>query len=366
MDPSALQTLWFALIAVLWIGYFVLDGFDLGVGMLLPIIGKDDLRRRVMINSIATVWDGNEVWLLVAGGATFAAFPLWYATMFSGYYLALFLVLFGLILRGVAFEYRGKRDSVVWRKRWDWAIVVGSALPALLFGVAFGNVVSGSPIAPLEGTPAGTDFATNAGALNYTGNLLNLLNPFSLLMGLMTLTVFMAHGAIYLRLKTYGEVRDAAKGAALKIGVVAAVIAVVTLLWYQAYSDRVALTLPLALIAAVCWLAALGMTMKGRDGWAFIFSSATILFAVTTLFVGLFPNVMLSSTDAAYNLTVINSSSQQYTLTVMTIVALIMTPIVLIYQGWTFWVFRKRISTSMIPPQPESGRADDRFAGAAS
>ena len=147
------------------------------------------------------------------------------------YYLALFLVLFGLILRGVAFEYRGKRDSVVWRKRWDWAIVVGSALPALLFGVAFGNVVSGSPIAPLEGTPAGTDFATNAGALNYTGNLLNLLNPFSLLMGLMTLTVFMAHGAIYLRLKTYGEVRDAAKGAALKIGVVAAVIAVVTLLW---------------------------------------------------------------------------------------------------------------------------------------
>ena len=149
-----LQTVWFALIAVLWIGYFVLDGFDLGVGMLLPVIGKDDLRRRVMINSIATVWDGNEVWLLVAGGATFAAFPLWYATMFSGYYLALFLVLLGLIMRGVAFEYRGKRDSATWRKRWDWAIVVGSALPALLFGVAFGNVVGGSPIEPVAGHPA--------------------------------------------------------------------------------------------------------------------------------------------------------------------------------------------------------------------
>ena len=359
-----LTTIWFILIAVLWIGYFVLDGFDLGVGMLLPVIGKDDLRRRVMINSIATVWDGNEVWLLVAGGATFAAFPLWYATMFSGYYLALFLVLVGLILRGVAFEYRGKRDSVTWRKRWDMAIVVGSTLPALLFGVAFGNVVSGSQIEPLAGTPAGTDFAVDGGALNYTGNLFNLLNPFSLLMGLMTLTVFMAHGAIYLRLKTYGEVRDAAKGVAIKVGLVAAVIAVASLLWYQAYSERVAFTLPLALLAAVAWLAALGMVLKGRDGWAFIFSSTTILLAVTTLFVGLFPNVMVSSVDPLFNLTVDNAASQQYTLTVMTIVAVIMTPIVLIYQGWTFWVFRKRISTSMIPPQPESGRADDRFAGA--
>ncbi len=213
--------------------------------------------------------------------------------------------------------------------------------------------------------PAGTDFAADAGAINYTGTLFNLLNPFSLLMGLMTLTVFMAHGAIYLRLKTSGEVRDAAKGVAIKVGLVAAVIAVAALLWYQAYSERVAFTLPLALIAAVCWLAALGMVLKGRDGWAFLFSSATILFAVTTLFVGLFPNVMVSSVDPLYNLTVDNASSQSYTLTVMTIVAVIMTPIVLIYQGWTFWVFRKRISTSMIPPQPETGRADDRFAGAA-
>jgi cytochrome bd ubiquinol oxidase subunit II len=357
-----LQTVWFVLIAVLWIGYFVLDGFDLGVGMLLPVIGKDDLSRRVMINSISTVWDGNEVWLLVAGGATFAAFPLWYATMFSGYYLALFLVLIGLILRGVAFEYRGKRDSATWRKRWDWCIVVGSALPALLFGVAFGNVVGGSPIEPY----ANSTQPDLAGQLNYSGTLFDLLNPFSLLMGVMTLTVFMAHGAIFLSLKTAGEVREAARKTALRIGLVAAVAAVAALLWYTfGYSGNMALTLVLSLVAAVCWLAALGLTMKGRDGWAFTFSSATILFAVTTLFVGLFPNVMVSSIDPAYNLTVTNASSQSYTLTVMTIVAVIMTPIVLVYQGWTYWVFRKRISTSMIPPQPEAGRADDRFASAA-
>ncbi|MHB1066103.1 MAG: cytochrome d ubiquinol oxidase subunit II [Candidatus Nanopelagicales bacterium] len=354
-----LQTVWFVLVAVLWIGYFVLDGFDLGVGMLIPVIGKDDVRRRVMINTIATVWDGNEVWLIVAGGATFAAFPLWYATMFSGFYLALFLVLVGLILRGVAFEYRGKRDSVRWRANWDKAITVGSALPAFLFGVAFGNLVGGAPIEPLAGTDA-----ANAGNLNFTGNLFTLLNPFSLLMGAMTLTIFMTHGAIFLALKTSGEVRESARKVALRVGIVAAVAAVGTLLWAQAFSARLAVTLPLGLVAAVLWLAALGLTMKGRDGWAFLLSAGTIGLAVTALFVGLFPNVMPSTIDEAYNLTVYNASSQQYTLTVMTIVAVIMTPIVLIYQGWTFWVFRKRLSTSMIPPHPLAGRSDDRPTGA--
>ena len=352
-----LVTIWFILIAVLWIGYFVLDGFDLGVGVLMPFIGKDDLRRRVMVNTIGPVWDGNEVWLLVAGGATFAAFPLWYATMFSGYYLALFVLLLALIMRGVAFEYRGKRDSQAWRDRWDWAIFVGSAVPALLFGVAFGNVVGGSPIAPLDGTTA-----ENAGNLNYVGNFFDLLNPYALLMGVMTLTVFTTHGAIFLMLKTRGEVREAARTAAIRVGLVAAVAAVATLLWTQVYSERVAITLPMALVAAVLWLGALWMVLKGRDGWAFLLSAGTILFAVASLFVGLFPNVMLSSVDPAYNLTIYNASSQEYTLTIMTWVAVIMTPIVLAYQGWTYWVFRKRISTSMIPPQPAAGRADDRFA----
>ena len=352
-----LVTIWFILIAVLWIGYFVLDGFDLGVGVLMPFIGKDDLRRRVMVNTIGPVWDGNEVWLLVAGGATFAAFPLWYATMFSGYYLALFVLLLALIMRGVAFEYRGKRDSQAWRDRWDRAIFIGSAVPALLFGVAFGNVVGGSPIAPLDGTTA-----ENAGNLNYVGNFFDLLNPYALLMGVMTLTVFTTHGAIFLMLKTRGEVREAARTAALRVGLVAAVAAVATLLWTQVYSERVAITLPMALVAAVLWLSALWMVLKGRDGWAFLLSAGTILFAVASLFVGLFPNVMLSSIDPAYNLTIYNASSQEYTLTIMTWVAVIMTPIVLAYQGWTYWVFRKRISTSMIPPQPAAGRADDRFA----
>jgi cytochrome d ubiquinol oxidase subunit II len=353
-----LVTFWFILIAVLWIGYFILDGFDLGVGMLLPVIGTDDLRRRVMINTIGPVWDGNEVWLLVAGGATFAAFPLWYATMFSGFYLALFLVLIALILRGVAFEYRGKHDTARWRANWDRAIVVGSVLPALLFGVAFGNIVGGSRIAPLEGAANPAD----AGSFNYVGSFFDLLNPFSLVLGLMTLTVFATHGAIFLTLKTSGEVREASRTVALRIGLVAAVFAVAALLWSQAFSGRVAITLPLALIAAVLWLGALWLVLKGKDGWAFVLSSGTILVAVASLFIGLFPDVMPSSIDDAYNLTVYNASSQSYTLMVMTIVAAIMTPIVLVYQAWTYWVFRKRLSTSMIPPQPVLGRADDRFA----
>lgn len=352
-----LVTVWFILIAVLWIGYFILDGFDLGVGVLLPVIGRDDLRRRVMINTIGPVWDGNEVWLLVAGGATFAAFPLWYATMFSGFYLAFFVLLLALIMRGVAFEYRGKKDSASWRSRWDIAIFIGSVLPAFLFGVAFGNVIGGTAIQPLEGTdPA------NAGNFNYVGNFFDLLNPFSIALGVMTLLVFTTHGAIFLALKSSGEVREAARGVALKLGIVAALSAVVALLWAQAFSGRVAWTLPMVLIAAVLFLAALFMTFKNRDGWAFLLTSGTILFAVASLFVGLFPNVMISTVDPAFNLTVYNASSQEYTLTVMTWVAVIMTPIVVMYQGWTYWIFRKRISTSMIPPQAAPGRSDDRFA----
>ena len=358
-----LVTVWFILVAVLWIGYLVLDGFDFGVGILLPFIGTDDLRRRVMINTIGPVWDGNEVWLLVAGGATFAAFPLWYATLFSGYYLALFLLLLALILRGVAFEYRGKRDSARWRANWDRAIFVGSLLPPLLLGVAFGNIFGGSEITPIAGTPAGFDFAADAGPLNFTGGFLSLLlNPFALVLGIMLVLVCVTHGAVFLALKTSGEVREAARRVALRVGLGAAVFAVVGLLWAQAFSGRIAVTLPIVLTAAVLWLLGLFMTMRGRDGWAFTLSASTIALAVVALFAGAFPNVMLSSADPAYSLTVYNASSQSYTLTVMTIVAVVMTPIVLIYQGWTFWVFRKRLSTSMIPPQPVSGRSDDRYA----
>ncbi len=234
---------------------------------------------------------------------------------------------------------------------------------------AAGNVVSGMQIEPITVTPidpVGQVAMSGATELNYTGGFLGLLNPFSLLLGVMTLLVFTVHGAIYLRLKTAGEVREAAGRVIIPLGGAAAVVAVAALLWVQVWSERVAFTLPVVLVAAVCWLGALFMALKGRDGWAFILSSLTIGLAVTALFLGLFPNVMPSTVNDAFNLDIYNASSQQYTLTVMTIVAVIMTPIVLVYQGWTFWVFRKRISTSMIPPQAAAGRSDDRFAGASS
>jgi len=202
-----LSTVWFILIAVLWTGYFFLEGFDFGVGILLPVVGRDEPGRRVVINTIGPVWDGNEVWLLTAGGATFAAFPEWYATLFSGFYLALLLILVALIVRGVAFEYRGKREDAAWRRRWDAAIVFGSAVPALLWGVAFGNIVRGVPIG--EG-------------FTYTGGFLDLLNPYALLGGLVTFMLFTTHGAAYLALKTTGEVRERARALAPRVGLGAA------------------------------------------------------------------------------------------------------------------------------------------------
>jgi cytochrome d ubiquinol oxidase subunit II len=328
-----LTTVWFALIAVLWIGYFFLEGFDFGVGMLLPVLGRSDDERRVMINTIGPVWDGNEVWLLVAGGATFAAFPEWYATLFSGFYLPLLLILVALIVRGVAFEYRGKRDDATWKQRWDLAIIVGSFVPALLWGVAFGNIVRGVPI-----DEAGT----------YTGGFFNLLNPFALLGGLVTLTLFLTHGAAYLALKTTGDLRDRAHALMPRIGLAAAVLAVVFLVWAMAvHGDTVAWIL--AVLAAVSLLGALATNRVGRDGWPFVLTGLTLALAVATLFVALFPDVMPSTTDPAYSLTVDNASSSDYTLKVMTWVAVVMTPIVLAYQGWTFWVFRRRIGVFDLP-----------------
>jgi len=342
-----LQTVWFILIAVLWIGYFVLDGFDLGVGMLLPVIGKDDLRRRVMINSIATVWDGNEVWLLTAGGATFAAFPEWYATLFSGFYLALFLILIALIVRGVAFEFRSKKSDPVWRKRWDAAIVVSSFVPALLWGVAFANIVAGVPMEP---NPAG-------GSL-YTGNLLTLLNPYGLLGGLVTLTLFVTHGAIFLALKTDGEIRVRANKVAGQVGLVAAVLAVLFGVWTQmANSNNSVVSLVFLVVAVVSWVGALAANRLGREGWAFLASAITMAGVVFFLFACLFPDVMPSSTVEEATLTIRNASSTEYTLTVMTWVAVILTPVVLVYQSWTYWVFRKRLSPSQIP-NPEHGALD--------
>ena len=336
-----LTDLWFVLIAVLWIGYLVLEGFDFGVGILLPVLGRSDTERRVLINTIGPVWDGNEVWVLVAGGAMFAAFPEWYATLFSGFYLPLFLILLALIARGVAFEYRGKRDDPRWRARWDIAIFVGSLIPAILWGVAFANLVRGVPIEP--------DPAT--GNLEFVGTFWGLLNPYALLGGATTLLLFVTHGAVFLALKTKGDLRMRANAMAGRIGLLAAVVAVGFLVWTQFVNSGGTAGVVLSVLAAGSFVGALLANRLGREGWAFVGSAVTIGLAVVVLFVSLYPEVMPSSIDPAYSLTTENAASTPYTLRIMTWVAVVMTPIVLMYQGWTFWVFRRRLGVEDIPEQ---------------
>ena len=327
-----LNIVWFILIGVLWTGFFFLEGFDFGVGMVLPILGKDDSRRRVIINTIGPHWDGNEVWLLTAGGATFAAFPNWYATLFSGFYLPLFLVLLGLIARGVAFEFRGKDARPRWKAVWDWAIFGGSLVPALLLGVAFSNLVRGVPIDQ---------------NMIYTGGFWYLLNPFSLLGGVLGVLLLALYGAVFLSLKTSGDLMEDARMLAAGLWLPTVLVAVVffaAAFWQAAGPSGLGITAPvLFAVAAVSLLAAGWFVRQKRSGWAFIFTALTLALAVVSLFAWLFPRVMISSTDPAWSLTIYNASSSPYTLHLMTIVALIFVPIVLVYQGWTYWVFRKRI-----------------------
>ena len=342
-----LTTVWFILIAVLWTGYFILEGFDFGVGMLLRVVGKEEAERRAIITTLGPLWDGNEVWVLVAGGATFAAFPEWYATLFSGFYLPLLLILVALIIRGVAFEYRSKHADLAWRARWDWAIAVGSFLPALLWGVAFANIIRG---VPLEESAIGN--------IEYVGGFFNLLNPYALLGGVVTLTVFLTHGAVFLSLKTTGSIRDKAHQLAKILGLVAAVAAVSFLVWTNLMLPELNSTvLIMSTAVALLWVAGMFANLKRREGWAFIFSAATIATFVSTLFFALYPRVMPSSLGSQFDLTITNASSTEYTLKVMTYVAVVMTPLVLIYQGWTYWVFRKRVSSSQIS-NPEHGVLD--------
>ena len=335
----SLNTFWFLTIATLWISYFILEGFDFGVGMLLKVIGKNQAERRALLTTLGPVWDGNEVWLLVAGGATFAAFPEWYATLFSGFYLPLFLILISLIIRGVSFEYRSKYGDIKWRNRWDNAIIISSSIPSLLWGVAFANIVRG---VPLE--------RSQAGVIEYVGGFFNLLNPYALLGGVVTLSVFLTHGAVFLSLKTTGTIRDRAHEIAKLSGLVAAVAAVGFLVWTNLMLPEIdSVVLGLSTAVALLWVAGMFANLKRREGWAFIFSAATIATFVSTLFFALYPRVMPSSLGAQFDLTITNASSTDYTLKVMTVVALVMTPLVLVYQGWTYWVFRKRVSALQIP-----------------
>lgn len=340
-----LTTFWFVIIAVLWVGYFVLEGFDFGVGILLKTVAKTQAERRAVLTTLGPLWDGNEVWLLVAGGATFAAFPEWYATLFSGFYLPLFLILIALIVRGVAMEYRSKYGDEKWRARWDNAIVISSFIPALLWGVAFSNIVRGVPL----------EIQNNL--IEYTGGFFNLLNPYALLGGLVTLSVFVTHGAFFLALKTDGTIRERARAIATKVGLFAAVVTVAFLsITVTEYNDKLEVY-GLAGIVAVAWLAALSANLRAREGYAFLYSSIALAFAVITLYSALYPNVMPSSLSESASLTISNASSTPYTLKVMTYVAVVLTPLVLIYQGWTYWIFRKRISAEQIP-SPESGVLD--------
>ncbi|MEV1249414.1 cytochrome d ubiquinol oxidase subunit II [Nonomuraea sp. NPDC050022] len=311
-----METIWFVLIAVLWTGYFLLEGFDFGVGVLLPFLARDEGERRTVVSTIGPVWDGNEVWLLVAGGATFAAFPEWYATLFSGFYLPLFLILLALIARGVALEYRHKSDST---RGWDRAFFWGSLGPAFLWGVAFANIVRGVPL---------------DAAHEYTGTLLTLLNPYALLGGLATLALFTLHGAIFLALRTTGELRSRASRVARLLAVVAAVVVSAFLLGLGAF----------AWVAVLAGLAgAFVATLRGRDGWAFAASALAVVAFTATLFLSLWPNV-LPALNPANSLTVVNAASSPYTLKVMTWVAAIFTPVVLAYQAWTYWIFRRRLT----------------------
>ncbi|GFH38690.1 cytochrome d ubiquinol oxidase subunit II [Streptomyces pacificus] len=327
-----LHDVWFVLIAVLWTGYFFLEGFDFGVGVLTKLLARDRAEKRVLINTIGPVWDGNEVWLLTAGGATFAAFPEWYATLFSGFYLPLLLILVCLIVRGVAFEYRAKRPEERWQRNWEQAIFWTSLIPAFLWGVAFGNIVRGVKIDQ---------------EMEYVGTFWDLLNPYAILGGLVTLALFTFHGTVFTALKTVGDIRERARRLARSLGVVTAVLALGFLGWTQAEKGDGA-SLVAATVAVVALVAALGANRAGREGWAFALSGVTIVAAVAMLFLTLFPNVMPSSLDEAWSLTVTNASSSPYTLKIMTWCAGIATPMVLLYQGWTYWVFRKRIGTQHI------------------
>ena len=321
-----LQTLWFGIIAVFWIGFFVLEGFDLGVGVLHRVVGRTETERRVAINAIGPFWDGNEVWLIVGGAAIFAAFPAWYASMFSSLYLALVLVLLALIIRGVSFEWRGKGRSQGWRTFWSWGLCVSSALIPLLLGVGIGDLLAGLPL-DADG--------------NFTGTFLDLLTPYGLLTGVTLLALSLLQGALFLSLKTDGDVRARSRRLSAPLWVAASVLAVGWIVASHTVADLGLGSLGLQVVAVVGLVLAQPLLRAGREGWAFAASSVGIAAAVGSFFTSLYPNVMVST--LGQNLTVANAASGQYSLTVMTWVAAILFPLVLIYQGWSYYAFRERV-----------------------
>lgn len=334
-----LPSVWFIIQVVLWTGYFTLEGFDFGVGLCLGLVGRSDRERQAVLSTIGPVWDGNEVWLIVAGGAMFAAFPGWYATTFSTFYLPLLAILFGLIIRGAGIEYREHREDPAWRRRWDRCILVGSFLPALLWGVAFGNIAHGLPIGPDH---------------EFTGSLLDLLNPFALLGGLLTLSLFVTHGAVFLALKTTHGLRLRAKRVATISGAITAVLGAGFLLWLNLLpgtnNGGAVAVLSVVTVAALAF--GLVMHLLDRDGWSFVGTAVTVAGAVITIFTALYPRLIPSTSNPAWSLTISNSSATHYTLTIMTWSAVVLVPLVLAYQAWTYWIFRKRVTLAPVDVEP--------------
>ncbi|WP_414936377.1 cytochrome d ubiquinol oxidase subunit II [Amycolatopsis sp. cmx-11-51] len=329
-----LETIWFCVIALFWLGYLFLEGFDFGVGMLMPVLAKDNTERRVMVNTIGPVWDGNEVWLIVAGGAMFAAFPGWYASLFSAAYLPLLVVLLALIGRGVAFEYRGKVDSDRWRRNWDRVIGIGSWIPPFGVGLLLATTVLGLPL-DADGDRVGGAFAA--------------LSLETLLGAVAVVGFSLVHGAAFLALKTEGDLRHRARNLATRLLPVALLPLLAFLIVVQLRSGDL-WTLLLIGVAVIAAILAWFRIRAGREGQAFAALGGVIAASAVAIFVALYPNVLPSTLDAANTLTIAGEASSPYTLTVMTWVALFGAPAVLIYQGWTYWVFRKRIGTRHIPP----------------
>jgi len=334
-----LQIVWYVIIAIFWTGFFVLEGFDFGVGALHSVVGKTDLERRVAINTIGPFWDGNEVWLIVAGGATFAAFPAWYATWFSALYLALVLVLFGLIVRGVSFEYRGKIDTPRWKTTWSSALTVGSLMLPVLLGIALGDLLYGLPI-------------DSSG--EYTGSFWNLLTPYGIWVGITLLSLTLLHGSTFLTVRTTGIVHDRARRLTMPFALVSIVTVLVFTIWTQVLSEKGDIPGPLQAIPLIAIVAAAWAVRDRHDGWAFTATAIAIALTIVTIFVDLYPNVMVSSTSSENNLTVANTASGNYALKVMTVVAVVLFPVVLVYQIWNFHVFRHRIASPKASAETET------------
>lgn len=327
-----LSEFWFILVAVLFIGFFFLEGFDFGVGMSVRLLGRNDFERRVLINTIGPFWDANEVWLLTAGGAIFAAFPHWYATMFSGYYIPFVFVLLALIGRGVAFEFRGKVNGAKWTNAWDWVIFIGSIMPPFLFGVLFSSILRGMPIDE---------------TMTLRASFSDYVNVYTVVGGVTVTLLCLLHGLLFTTIKTVGDIQNRARQLAgvMMVPVLVALVTFVVLSYFETdlFTFRGEATIPMIGLIVVCYGLAILFLKKNKDGWTFIMSGAGIALTVATIFVGLFPRVMISSLDSLYNLTVYNAASGNYSLKIMTIVSLTLLPFVLGYQIWSYYVFRKRV-----------------------